>query len=57
MAKIGYSMGIGIGTRGSPEARVIPQPAGGGGGAPTVRAIPIHAVLGLIMKYHMRFHK
>ena len=29
-----------------------PQPAGKGGSVPTVRAMPIHAVLGLTMKYH-----
>ena len=34
-----------------------PQPAGKGGSAPTARAMPIHAVLGLIMRYHMKFQE
>ena len=32
-----------------------PQPDGKGGSAPTARAMPVHAVLGLTMKYHMKF--
>ena len=34
-----------------------PQPAGKGGSAPTARAMPIHAVLGLTMRYHTKFQE
>ena len=34
-----------------------PQPARKGASAPTVTAMPVHAVIGLTMKYHIEFRK
>ena len=43
---------IGIGTGGAPGARAPPpQPARKGASAPTARTMPVHAVIGLTMKY------
>ena len=43
---------IGVGTGGAPGACAPPpQPAGKWGSAPTARAMPVHAVIGLTMRY------
>ena len=51
-------MDIGVGTRGAPGACAPPpQPARKGASAPTARAMPVHAVIGLTMKYHIEFRE
>ena len=45
---------IGVGTGGTCPP---PQQAGKGGSAPTARAMPIHAVLGLTMRHHIKFQE
>ena len=44
---------IGIGTRTALGAH-IPQPVVKRGGAPIARAMPVHAVLGLTMRYNYK---
>ena len=42
---------IGVGTGGGHRGHVPPQPARKGASAQTARAMPVHAVIGLTMKY------
>ena len=53
----GVGGGGGGGGGGGTGGMCPPQPAGKGGSAPTARAMPIHAVLGLTMRYHMKFQE
>ena len=45
---------IGVGTRGH-RGHMPPQLARKGASAPTARAMLVHAVIGLTMKYHIEF--
>ena len=49
---------IGVGTRGTGgTCPPPPQPSRNGASAPTARAMPVHAVIGLTMKYHIEFQE
>jgi len=45
------------GGRGTGDTCSLPQPAKKGGSVPTARAMPVHAILGLTMRYHMKFQE
>ena len=53
------TIGVGTGGGGGGGGACAPPPNQLGRGAvpPTARAMPIHAVLGLTMRYHMKFQE